>query len=144
MSNGNGHEPPRELLEQRANIARARLMDTIDALNVRRHHATDVKYQLQHHKKPLIMIGAGVLLLIASGVTAGVLSARRRERSYNRARLEAVRRWWRHPERVAVRAHDRPFALQFLQKLGMTVATFALGQVLHRAIAPRLLPPRAT
>jgi len=143
MSTGNGH-PNRELLEQRANIARERVVDTLNALDVRRHHATDVKYQVQHHLRPLIMIGAGVLLVLASGITASIVGARKRQAHPWRARWIAAKRIWQNPERVATRARERPYPLQLFQKLGMTAATFALGQVLHRAIEMRTAPPAHT
>lgn len=91
----------RDQVEQRANLLRERLLRTIDALDERRHTALSVRGQIERHRIGVELLGASVVLLAGIGVTLALRRARTRGERLRRARLQAITRSWRHPDRIA-------------------------------------------
>lgn len=69
----------RERLERRANAIRARLMRTIDALDLRRHQVSEIGYYAKRVAKPVVLTFVGIAV-VSAGATYGVVSAVRKRR----------------------------------------------------------------
>jgi hypothetical protein len=95
------HDADRAALEHEAEEARARLWATLDALDQRRHDAFGVRRQVSKHWVPIVTVSA-IVLVVGGGTIAfrlaSVIEARRHR---VRARVRAIGRWWRHPQRTA-------------------------------------------
>ncbi|HEX9296816.1 MAG TPA: hypothetical protein VF881_13320 [Polyangiaceae bacterium] len=139
----NGEEI-REELEHEADVARARLLGTIDALDRRRNEMLDWKLQVRRHAGTVAVAGGGVFAAIA--VTTGVVLLRvnRRNERLRRERWRALSRFWEHPERLATRRRTalgtatRTLMLtlsSLVALIGARVARRVIGRVRSR---PRL------
>jgi hypothetical protein len=117
----------REQVERTADRIRDELLLTLEELDRRRHRALDVRYQASRHRD--LLIGAAITAAVLTGVGLGVAMwrARHRERILARHRLKALKRAWKHPNRVASSADERPLPVELGRKLviifGSTLAT---------------------
>lgn len=138
----------RELLERSANRTRARLIETIEALDHRRHEVMDVKTvvkkQVHEHWKPLAIVGGVFVVGIGTIIGVSVYWAATRRERLRRERWQALRRFWFHPERLAQKEKPKgSLAWEIGRKvLGSTLTFFAL-QLAKRAVQ-RALPPPGT
>ena len=110
-------------LEHRANLLRDRLVRTLDELDRRRHDFTSVKAQARRHPEVTVAAAAALLLVVGGGITIGLVRARSRKARMRQARMEALRRLWWQPERVARR---QPGVLARIGR-GLLVATGTAG-----------------
>jgi hypothetical protein len=128
----------RDHLEAEANVARARLVRTLGALDRRRHELADVRLQVRRHAGG-VMLAAGVVVgAVGLAVAIDVVRARRRAERRPRARLELLRRLWRRPEELAP-------APSFWGTLARRLALTALGALasqLAKREAKALIGPR--
>ncbi|HEX8705751.1 MAG TPA: hypothetical protein VF815_43350 [Myxococcaceae bacterium] len=129
----------REQVEKTADRIRDELMLTLEELDRRRHQATDVRYQASRHQD--LIKGVAVAALVVTGVTVGMAVWRSRYRRHHLAerRMKAVRRAWNHPDRLATRAEQRPFAVELGQKLIMIFGT-ALATNIAKSSVQSLVP----
>lgn len=138
-------ERRRELLERSANRTREQLIDTLTALDHRRHELTDVKGQVKKHALP-VAIGAGTVIA-AVGTALGLSIyhlATRRER-LRRERWRALHRLWEHPERIARKNPPKgTLASDIGRKVVTSALTFAALELTKRAIKGALPPPENT
>ena len=119
-----------EALTVKANRARARLLETVDAIDRKRHDAFNVGLQVRKHAEPIAIGGGAIVLAVAAGV--GLVAYRiatRRER-LRHERFSMLRRMWQHPERAARREPT-----SFFGRVARNVALGLLGAVV-------LLPAR--
>ena len=126
-----------EALTVKANRARARLLETVDAIDRKGHDALNVGLQVRKHAEPIALGGGAIVLTIAAGV--GLVAYRiatRRER-LRHERFSMLRRMWQHPERAARREPT-----SFFGQLARSVALGLLGAVVLIP-AKRLLAERA-
>jgi hypothetical protein len=113
------------LLERRADVVRARLIRTIDALDNRRHRVTEMG---DHAKQLAIPIAAAVLgvAAIAIGATLGLKAFfRARRRRSLQGRFDGLVR------RVRVEKKP-PYWQQLIQKAGLTLVTMAATELGRR------------
>ena len=108
-------------LELRADVVRDRLLDTIGAIDRRRHDVIDWKRQLFQHARQVALVSAALLGGIALAAGAGVYRAKRRAADRRGERLRALGRVWDHPERLAVRRR-RPLQRVMLSAFAAVVA----------------------
>jgi hypothetical protein len=134
----------RELLERSANRTRERLVETLSAIDHRRHELTDIKYQVKkqvHEHAKMIAIAAG-LVVTGLGTLIGVSIyhfATRRER-VRRERWMALRRFWAHPERIARKNPPKgTLPSDVVRKVLTSLLTFAAVELSKRMIR-RALP----
>jgi len=120
--NGARHE-----LELRADVARDRLLDAIDAIDRRRHDVMDWKLQLRHHVGQVALLSAALLGGIAIVAGAGVYRTKRNVSHQHRERVRALQRFWEHPERIAVRRR-RPLRAMLLMAF-VAIATLAAAKI---------------
>jgi hypothetical protein len=113
----------REQVEKTADRIRDELMLTLEELDRRRERVMDVRYQATRHRE--LIMGAAIAALVVTGVGVGMAVWRSRYRQHHLAqrRFKAVRRAWNHPERLATRAEQRPFAVEMGRKLIMIFGT---------------------
>jgi len=133
----------REQIERTADRIREELLVTLQELDRRRTEATDVGVQLRKHSTGLTVVGLGLVAALGAAFAwtsyrARSLNRRRRERRY-----QALRRAWRHPERVAVRSADRALPVELGKKLGLALG-LAFGTQLAKRTAELLIPTGAT
>lgn len=136
----------REQAEKAANRIRDELAHTVDELERRREHVTDVRALWRENSERVITAG---IVAIAAATTLGLvyfaLRPWREERAlrrYKQQRRRALYRAWAHPERLAVRARDRapPSAIgrkvlvSFLAGLGGAMANNASRRLAHRTL----------
>jgi hypothetical protein len=136
--NVDGH--PREDLLRAADEARTKLVRAAVVLDQRRHHALDLPKQLMTQVRRFALAGA-VLVIVTAGVTTFVVHrvvARRDRRAWRRREGWGIAwRLLRHPaEEVVVQRRDarRPFAVEVLRSLLLTVVTSALAIPLRRMV----------
>lgn len=125
-------------LERAADQARARLLDTVVRLEQRGRGALEVPKEMARatarFSLPVAGLTAvGILALVMHGIIAP-----KRPRARDRWRL--IKTFWRHPDRE-LRAERRPFAVEVLRSLLLTLATSALASPLRHAV--RALGERA-
>ena len=124
----------REQIEKAADRIRGEFLLTLRELERRRDEALDVRGQLSRHRRGVEIAGIA-LLAAAAAVVAGVILNRRRQRHHRGKRLvEGISRAWRHPERIASRAKQRPVPAELGRKLAGTVLTTLAGQLVRRAV----------
>ena len=133
MSTPNGE---RERLEREANLARARLADTLGALDRRAHDVVDLQLQIRRHARPLIIAGAIVGVSALGLASLGIYRFATRDARRRRDRFLAVRRLWMHPERVA-RSEPPSIPAAIGRKLLVGAVTIVATTLLKRAIAGR-------
>jgi len=114
----------RHALELRADVARDRLLETIGAIDRKRHEVLDWKLQLRQHAGQILVVSAAMLGGIAFAVGAGIYRAKMLASHRRGERVRALERFWEHPERMAVR-RARPVrsALLSLFVVFVTAAT---------------------
>ena len=118
-------------LEQAADQARARLLDTVVRLEKRGRGALDVPKQVarsaERFSLPVAALAAvGIAALVVHGI-----ASRKTQRAGDRWQL--IKTFWRHPDRE-LRAERRPFAVEVLRSLLLTLATSALAMPLKHAV----------
>jgi hypothetical protein len=128
-------------LERQADLARARLLGTLDAIDKRRHELFDVRMQLRRHGAQIRFGAAAVLTaaFLASGLRA--LSTQRRRDRMGRERLRAAGRLWRHPERLALRR--RPLWETIAANVVIAIVAFAAAEATWQVVDGRRRLPRA-
>lgn len=131
----------REQVERTADRIRDELMLTLEELDRRRHAAFDVRHQLEDHRELLIRAG-----LAAAGVAAvwtgfALYRARHRDRYLAKKRRDALRRAWKHPDRIASQAEVAPLPVELGRKLVLIFGT-ALATSLAKRSVETLVPPR--
>jgi hypothetical protein len=129
----------REQIERNADRVRDELMVTLRELDRRRTRATDVGYQAKQHRGAIALAGIAVVGAMAAAFGYTAYRARATERHRTRNRFLALRRAWRHPDRVAAHAEDRPPLVALGIKLGMAFG-LAFGTQLAKRTAQSLLP----
>ena len=120
-------------LEKQADLTRARLMETLEAIDRRRHLLLDVRHQLESHKTPLVIAASVLTSVLGAGIGLAIYRLSHRDERRRRERYEALQRYWKHPERVG-RYKDRPFFVDFLRKVAMGTLTFAAMQLARTAL----------
>ena len=93
-------------LEREANQMRERLLGTLGELDHRRHAVRDhpselVRRKLVVYRRPIAMAVGAVVLGLASVLSWSVYRLATREPRRREERWAALRRIWKHPERVA-------------------------------------------
>jgi hypothetical protein len=128
--------PPeaRVALEVRANLARDRLMRTLDALEQR---VTDAKRVRAHVRTIGGVAAVGIALVV--GVQLGRAHARAARRG--RARWNALARAWKYPERVADRGKRVSFAVDLTRQIAGVVVGASIGPIIKHVMT-RLLASR--
>src|SRR6266542_937383 len=131
-------EDIRQDLEHEADVARARLLGTIDALDRRGQEMLDWKLQLRRHSGSVALTGGGIFAGIA--VTTGIvlLRASHRDERLRKERWRAVTRLWQHPDRIA---RPRTTALGTATR-GIVVALSALVALAGARVARSLMARR--
>lgn len=130
----------RDHLEAEANVARARLARTLEALDRRRHDLVDVRLQLHAHARGVAIAAALGVAGLSVAVAFAVRRARRLSESRPRARWALLRRMWRRPEQLA-RPPRAPFFTELARRVALGALTaLATGLVRHALArsAPRL------
>lgn len=137
-------ERKRELLERSANRTRERLIETLSALDDKRHELTDVKgmvkREMREHRTPIAITLGSVLLGVGGIVGWSIYRLATRRERLRGERWKALRRLWNHPERLARK--DPPsgsLASEIGRKVLVSALTFAALELTKRT-AHRLLP----
>jgi hypothetical protein len=123
----------RDELVREADLARARLLDTVEKLDQRRHEILDPRVQLRRQLRPLAVGGFVVVAMAAAGsglVVHRVATADRRRR---RERRRLLREMWRHPER-AMRGERRSLAESVVRSALVTLVSAAASIVARRLL----------
>ena len=131
----------REQVEKTADRIRDELMLTLEELDRRRDRVTNVRYQVSRHHD--LIMGAAIAALVVTSVGVGVAVWRASYRRHHMAqrRMTAVKRAWNHPDRLATRAEQRPFAVEMGKKLIMIFGT-ALATNIAKSSVQGLVPQR--
>lgn len=131
----------RAQVEKTADRIRDELMLTLEELDRRRDRVTNVRYQVSRHHD--LIMGAAIAALVVTSVGVGVAVWRANYRRHHMAqrRMTAVKRAWNHPDRLATRAEQRPFAVEMGKKLIMIFGT-ALATSIAKNSVQGLVPQR--
>jgi hypothetical protein len=131
----------RAQVEKTADRIRDELMLTLEELDRRRDRMMNVRYQASQHRD--LIMGAAIAALVVTGVGVGIAAWRASYRRHHLAqrRVKAVKRAWRHPDRLATRAEQRPFAVEMGKKLIMIFGT-ALASNIAKSSVQGLVPQR--
>jgi len=131
----------RAQVEKTADRIRDELMLTLEELDRRRDRVTSVSYQVSRHHD--LIVGAAIAALVVTGVGVGIAAWRASYRRHHMAqrRMTAVKRAWNHPDRLATRAEQRPFAVEMGKKLIMIFGT-ALATNIAKSSVQGLVPQR--
>jgi hypothetical protein len=117
----------REELEHEADVARARLLGTIDELDRRRHQLLDWRLQIRRHVGDIMSAVGGLFIGVGATAIALAFEGHRRQRNLRRERARAAVRLWQHPERVASRGSAVAGILRIALVALVAMATTALG-----------------
>ena len=134
-----GNNESRDDLLRQADDARTRLLRTVVVLDQRRHNALDLPKKMGRTLGRFAMVGALVAVGSAAVATLAahrVMTRRHRRRQRERARWRLAWSAFHHPEREvrAERPERRPFAVEVLRSLLLTLITSALAVPVRRAI----------
>jgi hypothetical protein len=132
----------REQVEHTADRIRDELLLTLEELERRKERALDVRFQFSRHRE--LFIGAALAAFVLAGLGVGIATWRLRHRARIRARkrLRALRRIWRHPERLATSNEQRSLAVEMGRRLIIIFGT-ALATTLAKDSVRTLLPRRS-
>ena len=127
------HLDQTEILERKANVARSRLMRTIDALDRRRHHVVAVGENIERAAIPAGAIAVGVVALGSAAAYAA-----------HRASLKRHQNAWRN---VIARAFTPPparpsFFAEAARKVALALTMLAVQEVGKRAVRRALEPAK--
>jgi len=129
----------REQVEKTADRIRDELMLTLEELDRRRERMTNVRYQASQHQDLIKAAAIAALVVTGVGVGAALWRAHYRRHHLAERRVKAVRRAWNHPDRLATRAEQRPFAVEMGKKLIMIFGT-ALATSIAKSSVQSLVP----
>jgi hypothetical protein len=121
----------RDELAREANLARSKLLRTVEQLDRRRQEILDVRRQVRKHLGMLVVVSG--LFLIATGGTA-LISVQRIASGAARRRRERwtlARQAWKRPGRV-LRAERLSFPLEVTRSVLLALATSLLSLPVRR------------
>jgi hypothetical protein len=114
-----------EELTVKANRARARLLETVDAIDRKRHDALNLNLQLRKHAEPIAIGGGAIFLAVAGGVGLIAYQMATRSERLRHERFSMLRRLWIHPERAA-RREPRSFLGQLARNVVLGLLSTAI------------------
>ena len=126
------HLDQAEILERKANVARSRLMRTIDALDRRRHHLVAVGENIERAAIPAGAITVGV---VALGTVAAYAAHRASVKRHQNAWRNVLARTFAPPPRPS-------FFAEAGRKVALALITLAIQEVGKRAIHGPLDPAK--
>ena len=134
--NGGSSAEQADALQRDIERIRDELATTVGELDRRRHELFDVRGQLRRHPVPIVLIGAALLAVAASGIALAVSRGRRRQRLPARLeRLqEALQRMVAKPNRVAT---DPGVGRKILAAAGGAAASLAAKKLVAKAFRER-------
>jgi hypothetical protein len=131
-------EEERALLEQQADLSRARLLGLLEALDQKRERALSPTYQarrqLEQHPAALAVAGGSTAIAVGGVVAASVYLERRRRDRLFLERLWAVGRFWKHPERLVPRKPTSGLFAQIGRKLVVAFVTVVVVEPIRRLL----------
>jgi hypothetical protein len=133
----------REQVERAADRIRDELLMTLEELDRRRERALDVRYQASQHRELLMSAAIAAAVLTGVGIGVAIWRVRHREQILVKKRRLAFRRAWRHPERIASSAKDRPLSVELGRKLILIFGS-TLASAVARSAIQELVPQRRT
>jgi len=131
----------REQVELTADRIRDELLLTLEELDRRRDRILDIRYQALKHRDFLVAAAITAAVLTSVGLGLAVWRARHRRRILARHRMKAVKRAWRHPDRLASSAEQRPLPVELGRKLVIIFAS-ALATRIAKNSVQTLVPQR--
>jgi hypothetical protein len=137
-----GGEKLEETIERQIESLRSDIGELVSELDRRRHEAFDVRLQLRRHRKALLAVGTGALVLGMIGYRVWAAAKQRRDQPVRRLQnlVRALVLMSEHPDRLAR-------AMEGRAEPG-TAAMAALGRIAgavgQRMIAPAPAAPRAS
>lgn len=132
----------RDDLERAANRTRERLLDTLSALDHRRHEVQDhpvelLEAEMHEHMTPIAITTGALILGISSAIGWSVYRLATRDQRRREERWNALRRFWNHPERLA---RSSPPEGSLASQLGRKVLLSAIGWASVELTKRSLLP----
>lgn len=138
-------DPDKEWLEKKAAMLRARLAETLESLYQRKESAVratrkvvETTREVRKRSLPAAVATAGALVLVAGGTGYLVHRSRSSWKQRLAARLNALTRLWKHPERVAA-PKPRSMGSEVVRGAVVSIGAFLLTEIAKMGIA-RLLP----
>jgi len=125
-------------IEATADRIRDDFLETLRELDRRRARATDFRFQVQQHAEGLWALALAAGALAAGAVAIAVYRRKSRGKRDLQHRVRALQRAWKHPERLATKAKDRPLHMELGRKLVLAGAAAAVAEASKRA-AQRLV-----
>jgi len=122
-----------EILERKANVARSRLMRTIDALDKRRHRAVEVGESIERAAVP---VGSVALGLVVLGSTVAYASHRASVKRHQNAWRNALARILAPPR------PERSFFAKAGRQVVLTLLMIAVNEAGKRAVHHALGPKK--
>jgi hypothetical protein len=94
----------------------------------------DVRYQASRHRD--LLIGAAISAAVLTGVGLGLVvwRVRHRQQILARHRMKAVQRAWRHPDRVASSAEQRPLSMELGRRLVLIFASTLATRIAKNSV----------
>lgn len=139
----NEEDKSREELVQEADAARARLLETVDQLDQRRHEVLDPGLQIRKHAR--VLTAGGVVLAATVGGGVGLVLHHRSTASRRlwRERARLLSSLWRHPDRALHGMRDSllgSVVRSVVASLIATAVTVPARRLLADLIDARLYP----
>lgn len=128
----------RDRLEDEASALRAQLAKTLESLHRRRQVAVEPPVSAAPSSGSAALNWAGPLLVLAGGAT-GLLAyrARRRRRHLGAQRLQALARFWKHPEQLA-RSPRGLLGAEIAHGVAASLITFVVAKLAERVLLKAL------
>ncbi|WP_438025208.1 hypothetical protein [Sorangium sp. So ce233] len=130
----------REEFERKADELRDRLLHTIEAIDQRRHAILDVKTQVRRHGAGVVTGGLMLVLMGGAAVISAIREARARDARLRRERVQALVRFWRHPDWVAPRGKPS-VPREIGRKILVGAVSFLAIQLIRRGIRLTMATP---
>jgi hypothetical protein len=129
----------REQTEKAADRIRDELFVTLRELDRRREEALDVRHQLVYHQREVEWVAAGLGVLLVAGIAIAIGQRVYRKRHRRQQFARALVRVWKHPERLASRASEKPPPQEIARKVVTSAATTVAVHLAKRMMT-RMMP----
>jgi len=128
-------ELPEPQVARTADRFRDEFLVTLRELDRRAHRAMDVRALLRDNRRVVLAAAVGLAAVVAATIGTSVALSRSRQAHLPQRRLQALRRAWERPDRIATRARPGGLLLTLLKAAAIAGGTQLVRRTIQRALS---------